>query len=212
MAAPPLPAAPPLSRAPAALATALDGDDDGDDGDGDGDGDGGDGDCGCGCCCCLRRCLLLPLLFGERSGTTCHSPSSATVSSASSDLTLSRSRSATALLEAALLEAARLGRAPFDVGAHREQAWRDATGLVGLGWMRTETPGERVVWHNGATGGFSSFVGYGEVSGRAVVLMANGVLDLDALGLHLINPAFRLRPPAAPPVFSRTGAPCGGGI
>jgi hypothetical protein len=112
----------------------------------------------------------------------------------------------------ALLEAARLGRAPFDVGAHREQAWRDATGLVGLGWMRTETPGERVVWHNGRTFGFSSFFGYSEVSGRAVVLMANGVLDLDALGMHLINPAFRLRPPAAPPVFTRTGTPCGGGF
>ena len=112
----------------------------------------------------------------------------------------------------ALLEAARLGRAPFDVGAHREQAWRDATGLVGLGWMRTETPGERVVWHNGRTFGFSSFFGYSEVSGRAVVLMANGVLDLDALGMHLINPAFLVRPPAAPPVFTRTGTPCGGGL
>ena len=98
----------------------------------------------------------------------------------------------------ALLEAARLGRAPFDAGAQREQARLHATGSVGLGWMRTEKHGDRIVWHNGGTGGFSSFVGYSEVSGRAVVLMANGVLDLDALGMHLINPAFWPQPPDAP--------------
>ncbi|MFZ4650546.1 MAG: serine hydrolase domain-containing protein, partial [Rubrivivax sp.] len=83
----------------------------------------------------------------------------------------------------ALLEAARLGRTPFDAGAQREQARRHATGSVGVGWMRTEKHGDRIVWHNGGTFGFSSFVGYSEVSGRAVVLMANGVLDLDALGM-----------------------------
>jgi hypothetical protein len=98
----------------------------------------------------------------------------------------------------ALLEAARLGRAPFDAGAQREQARLHATGSVGLGWMRTEKHGDRIVWHNGGTGGFRSFVGYSEVSGRAVVLMANGVIDLDALGMHLINPAFRPQPPDAP--------------
>jgi CubicO group peptidase (beta-lactamase class C family) len=98
----------------------------------------------------------------------------------------------------ALLEAARLGRAPFDAGAQHEQARLHATGSVGLGWMRTEKHGDRIVWHNGGTGGFRSFVGYSEVSGRAVVLMANGVIDLDALGMHLINPAFRPQPPDAP--------------
>jgi CubicO group peptidase (beta-lactamase class C family) len=94
----------------------------------------------------------------------------------------------------ALLEAARLGRAPFDAGAQLEQARRHATGSVGLGWMRTEKHGDRIVWHNGGTGGFRSFFGYSELSGRAVMLMANGTLDLDGLGLHLINPAFDPRP------------------
>lgn len=94
----------------------------------------------------------------------------------------------------ALLEAARLGRAPFDAGAQLEQARLHATGSVGLGWMRTEKHGDRIVWHNGGTGGFRSFFGYSELSGRAVMLMANGTVDLDALGMHLINPAFKPRP------------------
>ena len=99
----------------------------------------------------------------------------------------------------ALLEAARLGRAPFDAAAQREQARRHATGSVGLGWMRTEKHGDRIVWHNGRTGGFRSFFGYSELSGRAVLLMANGNLDLDGMGLHLINPAFEPRALALPP-------------
>lgn len=95
----------------------------------------------------------------------------------------------------ALLDAARQRRAPFDAGAEREQRRRHAQGGVGLGWMRTERHGDRIVWHNGGTGGFRSFLGYSELSGRAVLLMANGPLELDGLGMHLINPEFALEPP-----------------
>jgi hypothetical protein len=55
-----------------------------------------------------------------------------------------------------------------------------------------------IVWHNGGTGGFRSFFGYSEVSGRAVLLMVNGQVDLDNLGLHLINPAFETAAAAGP--------------
>jgi CubicO group peptidase (beta-lactamase class C family) len=104
----------------------------------------------------------------------------------------------------ALLDAARQRRAPFDAGAEHEQARRHETGAVGLGWMRTEKQGDRIVWHNGGTGGFRSFLGYSEVSGRGVLLMANGQLNMDSLGMHLINPSF---PQAAePPPSSRVGA------
>jgi len=98
----------------------------------------------------------------------------------------------------ALLDAARLRRAPFDVGAEKEQVRRHASGGVGLGWMRTERHGDHIVWHNGGTGGFRSFFGYSEVSGRAVLLMVNGQVDLDNLGLHLINPAFETAAAAGP--------------
>jgi len=98
----------------------------------------------------------------------------------------------------ALLDAAHQRRTPFDVGAEKEQARRQPSGGVGLGWLRTERHGDRIVWHNGGTGGFRSFVGYSEVSGRAVLLMANGQVNLDNLGMHLINPAFEPTPGAAP--------------
>lgn len=96
----------------------------------------------------------------------------------------------------ALLDAARQRRAPFDAGAEREQRRRHAQGGVGLGWMRTERHGDRIVWHNGGTGGFRSFLGYSELNGRAVLLMANGQLELDSLGMQLINPAFQPDSPA----------------
>ncbi len=104
----------------------------------------------------------------------------------------------------ALLDAARQRRAPFDAGAEREQARRHETGAVGLGWMRTEKHGDRIIWHNGGTGGFRSFLGYSETSGRGVLLMANGQLDMDSLGMHLINAAFVVD---AAPVLRRAGTP-----
>jgi CubicO group peptidase (beta-lactamase class C family) len=105
---------------------------------------------------------------------------------------------ANGLQMAALLDAARTRRAPFDAGAEREQARRHGTGAIGLGWLRTERHGDRIVWHNGGTGGFRSFIGYSELQGRGVLLMANGQLDLDSLGMHLINPAFAVAQPTDP--------------
>ncbi|QPF71663.1 beta-lactamase family protein [Roseateles sp. DAIF2] len=96
----------------------------------------------------------------------------------------------------ALLEAMRRRRPPFDAGAEREQQRRSASSAAGLGWVRSERAGDRIVWHNGGTGGFRSFIGYSELSGRAVLLMANGHLDVDSLGMALINPAL-VAPPAA---------------
>jgi CubicO group peptidase (beta-lactamase class C family) len=104
----------------------------------------------------------------------------------------------------ALLNAARLRHAPFDAGAEREQARRHESGAMGLGWLRTERYGDRIVWHNGGTGGFRSFFGYSEISGRGVLLMANGQLDLDSLGLHLINASFAVEPARA---VRRAGPP-----
>jgi CubicO group peptidase (beta-lactamase class C family) len=97
----------------------------------------------------------------------------------------------------ALLDRARQELPPFDHGAARPIASREtgtavssASRSVGIGWHRTARHDDRIVWHNGGTGGFRSFAGYSEVSRRAVVLLANGHVELDALGLHLLNPAF----------------------
>ena len=101
-----------------------------------------------------------------------------------------------------LLQAARDGRPPFDGAAalaQQPQASRGGEGrLAGLGWAITERHGDRIVWHNGGTGGHRSFVGYSTQTGRALVVAANGHVELDALALHALNPAFALAPATAP--------------
>ncbi|CAN5738309.1 serine hydrolase [soil metagenome] len=72
-----------------------------------------------------------------------------------------------------------------------------ANATIGLGWIRTVAASDTVVWHNGGTGGFRSFLGVAPSSGRAVVLLTNsGGVGADDIGMHLLNPALPLAPPA----------------
>ncbi len=48
-----------------------------------------------------------------------------------------------------------------------EYAWQ------GLGWIRSESTAGDVVWHNGSTGGYSSFLGFNTQTGNGLVILAN---------------------------------------
>jgi D-alanyl-D-alanine-carboxypeptidase/D-alanyl-D-alanine-endopeptidase len=93
----------------------------------------------------------------------------------------------------ALMTRAAQAQPPFVHGATAARHQFAEGEAVGLGWHRTELHGDRVVWHNGGTGGFRSMAAYSEVSGRVVVILANGIVPTEDLALHLINPAFPLR-------------------
>jgi serine-type D-Ala-D-Ala carboxypeptidase/endopeptidase len=64
----------------------------------------------------------------------------------------------------------------------------DGTLRIGLAWMTTPTRDGH--WHNGGTGGFSSFAGFTDDGRRGVIILSNkGGQSVDAIGLHLLNPA-----------------------
>jgi CubicO group peptidase (beta-lactamase class C family) len=65
--------------------------------------------------------------------------------------------------------------------AEREDRW------VGYGWFTSRVAGRTVVWHNGGTGGFRSYVGYEPATGRGVVVLGNTDRDVDALALRLLT-------------------------
>jgi CubicO group peptidase (beta-lactamase class C family) len=60
---------------------------------------------------------------------------------------------------------------------------------IGLGWMIARLPGLAgpMLWHNGGTPGFRSFVGVGRETGTAVVVLSNTARSVDRLGLRLLN-------------------------
>jgi CubicO group peptidase (beta-lactamase class C family) len=76
-----------------------------------------------------------------------------------------------------------------------------APGLeIALGWHIFTRDGHEVMWHNGGTGGYRSFIGYDLKSGVGVVVLSNTetTAGVDDIGQHLLNPAVPLfQPPKA---------------
>ena len=74
-----------------------------------------------------------------------------------------------------------------------------APGLrIGLGWHVLEREGQQLVWHNGATAGYHSFVGLNPASGANVAVLANSSTNIDDVGLHVLHPTMPVQHPAPP--------------
>ncbi len=66
---------------------------------------------------------------------------------------------------------------------------------VGLGWVTMTVEGEDIVWHNGGTGGYMSFIGFLEDGEKGVVVLTNSSTMPDDIGIHLLNPKSELNNP-----------------
>ncbi|MGA2550478.1 MAG: serine hydrolase [Burkholderiaceae bacterium] len=58
---------------------------------------------------------------------------------------------------------------------------------VGTAWLRATDQDKLIVSISGQTGGYHAFVGFSVATECAVVVLVNGDVDLDDLGLHLID-------------------------
>jgi serine-type D-Ala-D-Ala carboxypeptidase/endopeptidase len=69
---------------------------------------------------------------------------------------------------------------------------------IALGWHVYTTGGKEIIWHNGGTGGYRSFMGFDPKSGVGVVLLSNTETPegVDDIGRHLLDPSIPLKPPA----------------
>jgi CubicO group peptidase (beta-lactamase class C family) len=87
--------------------------------------------------------------------------------------------------------------------AQRERATAGA-GKIGLNWLITPAGADTIVWHNGGTGGYRTFVGFVPSRKVGVVVLTNsGGAGADDIGMHLLSPALPLAP-APDPVPQRT--------
>lgn len=70
---------------------------------------------------------------------------------------------------------------------------------VGLGWMLSTSNRAELVWHNGGTGGFRSYLGFNPKLQRGVVILSNSSEDWpDEFGLVVLDPDYK------PPVVDKS--------
>ena len=61
---------------------------------------------------------------------------------------------------------------------------------IGLGWLMMKLPkdeDQEVIWHNGGTGGYRSFVGFVKATKTAVVVLGNSDASVDAIGIEVLR-------------------------
>jgi serine-type D-Ala-D-Ala carboxypeptidase/endopeptidase len=68
---------------------------------------------------------------------------------------------------------------------------------TGLGWLIASREGGEVIWHNGGTYGYRSFVGFDPKTRVGVVVLSNTftAAGVDDIGMHLLDSRFPLIPP-----------------
>lgn len=72
---------------------------------------------------------------------------------------------------------------------------------IALGWhIATGAGGREIVWHNGGTGGYRSYVGFDPKTRTGVVVLANmyNTIGIEDIGQHLLDPASPLLEAAKP--------------
>jgi CubicO group peptidase (beta-lactamase class C family) len=62
-------------------------------------------------------------------------------------------------------------------------------GSIGLNWLIRKVDADTVIWHNGGTGGYRTFIGFDPDRSAGVVVLTNsGGAGADDIGFHLLNP------------------------
>ncbi len=64
---------------------------------------------------------------------------------------------------------------------------------IGLGWHVVGPDSSAVIWHNGGTGGYHSFIGFDPRRKIGVVVLSNSTLSIDDIGFHILNPTVPLQ-------------------
>jgi len=66
--------------------------------------------------------------------------------------------------------------------------WPLGLDTMGLGWhVDDDTVDQTILWHNGATGGYSTYLGFLPATGQGVVLLANSNNNPDSVGHRILT-------------------------
>lgn len=82
--------------------------------------------------------------------------------------------------------------------AHEQRAPAGNMG-IGLNWLIAHAGPDTILWHNGGTGGYRTFIGFEPSRKTGVVVMTNSAGDgADDVGFHILNSGLPLVPKPAP--------------
>ncbi len=90
-----------------------------------------------------------------------------------------------------------LAPAMASMRAVRRPTGTASLGEIGLGWLIVKPSSYEVVWHNGGTGGYRSFLGFVPSTRVGVVVLSNTFTPtgVDDIGMHLLDSHAPLMPP-----------------
>jgi CubicO group peptidase (beta-lactamase class C family) len=90
--------------------------------------------------------------------------------------------------------AANMGLLPLSITdllkeCHQQQFPAGPDTEIGLGWMISHSKDADVIWHNGGTGGFRTFMGFNPKTQKGVVVLSNSTEGWpDLFGLSILDP------------------------
>lgn len=67
-----------------------------------------------------------------------------------------------------------------------QRSFDGSSNFIGLGWITQKTDAQNMVWHNGGTYGFRSFLGFDPERKRGVVVLANSQDNPDLIGSAIL--------------------------
>ena len=69
-----------------------------------------------------------------------------------------------------------------------QQVWfDDGSTCIGLGFLHGSAGGREMLWHNGATGGYRSFIGFVPETGTGVAVLCNSAIDVDSVAVQILT-------------------------
>jgi CubicO group peptidase (beta-lactamase class C family) len=95
-----------------------------------------------------------------------------------------------------------LKKSPMLAAMQKTHQSRRDTGVpnleIGLNWHILKTFNTAIVWHNGGTGGYHSFVGFDPKARKGVVVLSNSTHEIEDIGYHLLESKYPLAKFVAP--------------
>lgn len=79
--------------------------------------------------------------------------------------------------------------------SHKNTRVNGESPQIGLAWNITPLDEMEIVWHDGETGGYRSFIGFQKNGNKGVVVLTNSNADINDIGMHLLEPSNSLKSP-----------------